>query len=455
MSFRGRTSRSRFLLKPVFIAGAAIVTLSALLTSTPASGAVTRPVAFTSSRPSAAEAYAQRIRAEFGLRSDLGYIRIIEREPGTSNRDLGTSLTPAESADIAGRRILSTWAGIVDATGERQPGYAGEWIDQRAGGVLRVAVAGSTADATYARLRGLLPAGARVSFVRATYSLQELTQAYDQLSSEMTSRTSLGRDIIDASITPQYNAVTVALNTAAPRAQVAPFSARYGSRLRIIRTAQGFTTQSSRDIESGPIHGGIYVSSLLGNCTFGYGDFLNSLGQHYSVTAGHCRGTNFYQGANGAGPFVGQAHGNHYVPGGSGNCDCMGVGPLAADKVATGVLVNNNALFHYTHTAAKSEQVPGTAICISGASEYESHGHILCGTVVSDEATVPLSDGSFDLVDATITDISGTLAGDSGAPYGNGGAFIGIHSAQNTGLGESALTKAYNVAAALSGNFQY
>jgi hypothetical protein len=123
--------------------------------------------------------------------------------------------------------------------------------------------------------------------------------------------------------------------------------------------------------------------------------------------------------------------------------------------VATGVLVNNNALFHYTHTAGKSEKIPGTPICISGAEEYESYGHILCGVVVSDEAAVPYTDASFTLTDATTTNITGTLAGDSGAPYGNGGAFIGIHAAQSTGLGETAPTKAYNVAAADGGNFQY
>jgi hypothetical protein len=133
----------------------------------------------------------------------------------------------------------------------------------------------------------------------------------------------------------------------------------------------------------------------------------------------------------------------------------MSVGPLAAGKVATGVLVNNNALFHYTHTAGKSEQVPGTPICMSGAVEYETYGSILCGVVVSDEATVPYSDATFTLIDATTTNISGTFAGDSGAPYGNGGAFIGIHAALNPDLGETALTKAYNVAAELGGNFQY
>jgi hypothetical protein len=455
MSVVTRTGRSRFLLKPALIAGAAIVALSAFIASTPASAAPTRPVARTSSGPSAAEAYAQKVRAEFGLRSDLGYIRSIEHEPGTSSQDLGTPLTPAESANINGRRTLSTSAGIVDAAGERQPGYAGEWIDQKAGGILRVAMAGSTAQTAYAGLRGLLPTGARVSYVKATYSLQELTQVHDQLTSEITGRSALGRHITESSVTPQYNAVTVALDPTVTSGQVAQLSARYGSRVRIIRSAQGWVPQSSRDIESGPIHGGIYVSSSLGNCSFGYGDFLNGAGQHYSITAGHCRGSNFYQGKNQAGPFVGQDHGNHYVSGGSSNCDCMGVGPLAADKVATGVLVNSNALFHYTHTAGKSEQTPGTPICISGAEEYETYGHILCGVVVSDEATVTYVDATFTLIDATTTNITGTLEADSGAPYGNGGAFIGIHAAANPGLGQTALTKAYNIAAADGGNFQY
>jgi hypothetical protein len=50
-------------------------------------------------------------RVEFGLRSGLSYIRSIEHEPGAPSQDLGTPLTSAETANINGRRILSTWAG--------------------------------------------------------------------------------------------------------------------------------------------------------------------------------------------------------------------------------------------------------------------------------------------------------------------------------------------------------
>jgi hypothetical protein len=92
---------------------------------------------------------------------------------------------------------------------------------------------------------------------------------------------------------------------------------------------------------------------------------------------------------------------------------------------------------------------------MSGAAEYETFGSILCGVVVCAEADVPYTDASFTLIDATTTDISDTEDGDSGAPYGNGGAFIGIHAAEGPGRGQTALTKVYNVAAALGGNLQY
>src|SRR5262249_8221237 len=127
-----RMGQSRFPLKPTLIAAAAIVALSAFLTSTPAYGDATPTPSATSSGPTTAETHAQKVRAEFGLRSDLSYIRSAESEPGTSSRDLGTPLPPAETADIDGRRVLSTWAGTVDTAGESQSDYAGEWIDQQA-----------------------------------------------------------------------------------------------------------------------------------------------------------------------------------------------------------------------------------------------------------------------------------------------------------------------------------
>jgi hypothetical protein len=409
------------MLKQALIACAAVVTLLAPFTSTPANGAAFRPAPLMSSGkssgPSAAEAYAQKVRAEFGLRSDLGYIRSIEHEPGTSSRDLGTPLTPAESANIKGRRVLSKWVGIVEAAGERQPGYAGVWIDQRAGGILRVAMAGSTAQTAYSRLRGLLPAGARLSYVKATYSLREITQVYDQLTREITGRSSLGRHVVESALTPQYNAITVALDPTTPSAQVAQLSARYGSRVRIIRGVPGWEPPVGPEHHDRAGSRGDMGQLRALERSFGYGDFLNRAGQRFAVTAGHCSGISFYQGYQRSGPYVGGGHADKYVPGGSSNCDCQAVGPLAADKVATGVLVNNNALFHYTVTAGKAQQAPGTPICMSGAQEYDTYGSIICGTVVSDEANVTYDNSGFTLTDATTRNIQSTLPGDSGGPH--------------------------------------
>src|SRR5579859_6330448 len=126
---RAATWKSRFLSKSAFAAAGA-VTLAALLAGTPTPGARAAEAApaghAAQGRATAAEAYAQKIRAEFGLRHDLAYVRGIEHAPRTSVKDLGTPLTAAESADIEGRDILSSYAGTVAAAGERMPGYAGE-----------------------------------------------------------------------------------------------------------------------------------------------------------------------------------------------------------------------------------------------------------------------------------------------------------------------------------------
>ena len=134
----------------------------------------------------------------------------------------------------------------------------------------------------------------------------------------------------------------------------------------------------------------------------------------------------------------------------------MGLGPISTDKRSRYILKDNNALHHYTHTAEKAEHAAGTRTCVSGAASYDTNGgRTVCGVVISDEATIPYSDGyGFTLTDATTTTCD-TLANDSGAPYGSGQAFQGIHAAYSKGLGQSALTKAYNVAGALNGHFVY
>ncbi|HEV7209385.1 MAG TPA: hypothetical protein VGN54_11680, partial [Mycobacteriales bacterium] len=77
-------------------------------------------------------------------------------------------------------------------------------------------------------------------------------------------------------------------------------------------------------------------------------------------------------------------------------------------------------------------------------------------TVISGSATIPYQDGNgYTLTDAATTSINGTAQGDSGGPYGNGGTFLGIHAANNPGLGQTAMSKSVHIGQAFSASFYY
>lgn len=120
------------------------------------------------------------------------------------------------------------------------------------------------------------------------------------------------------------------------------------------------------------------------------------------------------------------------------------------------LLIDNNALYNMTHTGGKSEQAPGTYVCVSGAESYDSNGgHIVCGYVVSDEVSIPYQDGSgFVLTDATTASVR-TLNGDSGAPMNGGSAMLGLLSSYSPGLQQGAYTKVYNVELRTGVRYQY
>jgi hypothetical protein len=445
----------------VAVASIAVLGAAVLLDAPPAT-ASGDPVASSEVRPPAVvaytEHYAQKIRGEMGLRNDLAYVRGLRTRSDVSSSTLGTPLTAAEDENVKARRILSEWSTVVTGAGARESDFGGAWIDQKAGGVLRVGVAGETGTAVYDRVTAALPRDQRVVPARVTHTLREL-DATQRGVIDVLQRSTLRGHVVESAVMLPDNAVVLTVDAGAPMDGIPALKHRYPAlKIRVV-SGGGYVPQSSRNFTSGPLYGGEWVSSALstaGGCTVGYSFLINSLNQNYAVTAGHCKGSmTWYQGKYAAGPAIGSAHSNHFSTGGKGNCDCVALGPLPTGKPSTSVLIGGNSLFHYTHTASKAEQGVGTTTCVSGAASYDTNGgNIVCGNVVANNVVVPYSDDSFTLTDATTTTCD-TLANDSGAPYGNGTAFFGIHSAYSTGLGQSAFTKAYNVAAAFNGSFHY
>lgn len=403
--------------------------------------------------------YAVKIRSEMGLNSEVGHILSVATRSDSTGDVMGTPLTPAESADIEGRQVLNKWADTVESVVTGEPSYAGMWIDQKAGGVLHIAIAGPHGESTYTNLRKLLPVGDRVVFDHANYTLTALRAAHAAVTADLVARKPLFKYVRESAVSIRANRVSLTIDGKMPAAEQNELSKSYGPTVALRTSSQGYVAQSTRDMPIGRVYAGAWLSSPLSECTVGYGATQNAEGDLYAATAGHCRGTNFRQGHYYNGTSLGQSHQNHYLDG-SGNCDCQVIGPMApSGQAGRDLLIDNNGLYNLTHTGGKSEQRPGTYVCHSGALSYDTNGgHIVCGNVVDDEVTIPYLPDEFGqrftLTDATTTTIVVTR-GDSGGPLNAGSALLGILGAYNEGLRQSAFSKVYNVAARTNVTFLY
>ncbi len=377
------------------------------------------------------------LRAQFGLDASLAHVRGVRGAAHT--RELGIPLSAAEAANILARDALVEVATKLDRVGAKTPGYAGSWVDQAAGGVLHIGVQRGTSAGTVRDLQAMVPTRDRVETSPTARSLATLSTTQGQVTAQIVSDASFRHWVVQSVLMPQINAVRLTLLKGAPVSLTNGLRARYLNAGLAIDYASAQFQPQSRDLGSGLLYGGEWT----GGCTVGYSKTTGTDGLAYTVTAGHCGNGNRYQGHENQGTYLGFGHNNHYTFGGysSSNCDCVAIGALHSGLATNQVLVANNGLYTYTNTATSGNYTSGQRECMSGAAYADAHGgNLICGQMVG-SGSVPYQDGAYTLTDAGVTSNAGTLAGDSGAPYGNGGSFLGIHAANNPGLGESAFSK--------------
>ena len=310
--------------------------------------------------------------------------------------------------------------------------------------------------------------------IAATFSLQDLDALSGQISKNVVSNKAGYDDVVAVGTDPRINRVRLVLqdsnqsiqsgllhSTASdPRVQVKLVATSFvPGGPPPVGTVSSATPQAiSRNAYSGPLYGGSWISNggptAGGNCTAGFSHVLNSLGQWYSVTAGHCGSGTYYQGRNRQGTVLGGGHTNGFAANGTSNCDCVAVGPIGGSRPTKDVLGDGNALFGYTNTGGSAQFQAGQRACLSGAQTADTNNeHIICGTVVLGSTTLTETNG-FHLTDAATVSFE-PQQGDSGGPYGNGGSILGIHSAYNDGLHEGGLSKAVHIAGRFNSQLIY
>jgi hypothetical protein len=170
--------------------------------------------------------------------------------------------------------------------------------------------------------------------------------------------------------------------------------------------------------------------------------------KYWAVTAGHCfhNGTSVSQNAGASYNRVAYSSANKIgafsgfpSAGSSINCDCGLIGPLSSSQISQAALVNSNSLYTFNNIGAASADFSGRpSVCESGAAEYATYGHIICGTLdaytgVSYAITeLGVTYTTTDLLYVTYPTSQPPVVGDSGGPTGNGPSLVGLMYALNS-----------------------
>lgn len=175
--------------------------------------------------PTDAESHEVRLRSMSGLRSDLPYVRTIDADPGSNTDRLGIPLTPDEAADIDAR---SATVSALHAAVQDLDRFGGIWIDQAAGGVIHLSVAGTWPEETIQRLRSLVPAGQQLVLDEVAVSLDELDSLLARLADVVVSDPSIRPHLAMLEKEEHRNTVRLTMLTDTPQETLDRIAREFG-----------------------------------------------------------------------------------------------------------------------------------------------------------------------------------------------------------------------------------
>ena len=366
-----------------------------------------------------------RIRSELGLRSTSDHVArsLIDPSSFPVTDFYGMPLTSDEAAEL--RRRIAVQQSTTDARvwAASQPGWAGVYTDQRAGGVPVFMFAGDPEEHRDG-IASRLPAGTEYSLERVPRTRLELESLKAHVAAEWEALEVAGIDVLSVGIATRSNVVSVGV-----------LGLTDGERSELLsRFPSGVSVKSESPIEldactsraacGAPIKGGLKIVDINGAyCTSAYiGEQDNFNPAHLRVvTAGHCIELG---GGVGAGwkhnsSTFGYATAETWATGADGD---VGVIDLAN-------LYPNDNLFYassntdiraFTSFALLAEMAEDDFFCRSGAKTGYR-----CGRVVEEDETLDVEGRLIDHQWRVDFDAS---PGDSGGPYWFGNKFFGIHS---------------------------
>ena len=202
--------------------------------------------------PTAGEKYAAGIRTQFGLESDLPYIRGLEARQGLNTSELGIPVTAGELAELHARRALGSHVNAVQDALSAQPDFAGTWLKQAGNGTVVIALTGKPTAVDIKLAGAALPAGSSVQFTQVPVSYSRLNALFQKITAAPLSATGITNVAIDT----EHDTVAVGV---ASQALISAVYAQYGKTGLTVTVSPAATAAASRNFTSGPLYGGEWV----------------------------------------------------------------------------------------------------------------------------------------------------------------------------------------------------
>ncbi|WP_375399596.1 hypothetical protein [uncultured Amnibacterium sp.] len=383
-----------------------------------------------------------QLREQSGLRYDTAWIEQVDAASTSTSTELGIPLTPSESAVIKGRDRLNSVLGAIESLGGKSTLFGGVAIDLSKPSGISIALTSDPLESAAAStlldsLKILVPQGTEVAVTVQDTPLAQLRSTYEALSRDWADKKLEGLHVTTIGQFPTHIMITTSGDS--PATVQEELRARYNAPFISVTQGSGPEFQASRNQASGPLYGGIAISTDENQnlCTSGFSRARGGASgtSYYEITAGHCNppGYHWHEGdySTNGDHFGTGTNNNGAYGGGTSKCDCQSIGPVPASAATKNFLSSNNVVSsQMTGLPSNTDDSAGYGInrkvCVSGAVYGQTHGgDLTCGYIgAQNYSDQPVTTTVTNLI---LTNAFGTVNGDSGGTVIAGSDFMGIH----------------------------
>jgi streptogrisin C len=230
-----------------------------------------------------------KFRQDFGLNADPDTVRALMANQAAYDGNFPVALAPHERAEMERRIAMEAQMAPLERLAERLPGFAGLWIDQPGGGVIKLALVGGNAT-DRAALQALVPRGARFEILAARYPLADLQALQRRIKDDADEIHASGHRIGLLYVHLQSNSVRVGVASDQDDALKA-IQARYGDAISVEIADPVPTGCTDRSHCQGPpLRAGIAApTNATVPCSIAF--LIRKFGTVGWLTAGHCAPT--------------------------------------------------------------------------------------------------------------------------------------------------------------------